>query len=108
MAVEFEDYYRVLGLGGDGSREDLGRQRFGEGSRRFSGGTAIARSWPRIAGGPRQNGKKESEGRIIATGIPDEIQRNPNPRVEAFLNDRMARRLAALTLMPTAACTSPA
>lgn len=34
------------------------------------------------------------EGRILAIGTPAEIKHNPNPRVQAFLNARIARNLA--------------
>jgi len=33
------------------------------------------------------------EGRIVAIGTPDEIKRNPDPRVQQFLNARIAPRL---------------
>jgi len=35
------------------------------------------------------------EGRIIVIGTPDEIKRNPDPRVQQFLNASIAQRLAA-------------
>ena len=34
------------------------------------------------------------EGHIVAIGTPDEIKRNPDPRVQQFLNASIARRLA--------------
>ena len=34
------------------------------------------------------------EGRIIVIGTPDEIKRNPDPRVQQFLNASIAQRLA--------------
>jgi phospholipid/cholesterol/gamma-HCH transport system ATP-binding protein len=35
------------------------------------------------------------EGRIIAIGTPSEIKRNPDPRVQQFLNASISQRLAA-------------
>jgi len=35
------------------------------------------------------------EGRIVAIGTPDEIKRNPDPRVQQFLNASISQRLAA-------------
>jgi len=35
------------------------------------------------------------EGQIVAIGTPDEIRHNPDPRVQQFLNARIAPRLAA-------------
>jgi len=35
------------------------------------------------------------EGRIVAIGTPDEIKRNPDPRVQQFLNASIAQTLAA-------------
>jgi phospholipid/cholesterol/gamma-HCH transport system ATP-binding protein len=37
------------------------------------------------------------EGRIVAIGTPDEIKRNPDPRVQQFLNARIVQELAAST-----------
>jgi phospholipid/cholesterol/gamma-HCH transport system ATP-binding protein len=34
------------------------------------------------------------EGRFVAIGTPEEIQRNPDPRVQQFLNASISRRLA--------------
>jgi len=37
------------------------------------------------------------DGQIVAIGTPDEIRHNPDPRVQQFLNARIAPRLAAPT-----------
>ena len=37
------------------------------------------------------------EGRIVAIGTPDEIKRNPDPRVQQFLNAGFAHRVSAST-----------
>jgi phospholipid/cholesterol/gamma-HCH transport system ATP-binding protein len=37
------------------------------------------------------------EGRIVAIGTPDEIKRDPDPRVQIFLDAHIAQRVAAST-----------
>jgi len=41
-----------------------------------------------------------AEGRIVAIGTPDEIKRNPDPRVQQFLNASIARTLAVSAQLP--------
>ena len=41
-----------------------------------------------------------AEGRIVAIGTPDEIKRNPDPRVQQFLNSSITKTLAACAQLP--------
>jgi len=45
------------------------------------------------------------EGRIIAIGTPDEIKRNPDPRVQQFLNAGIVQKLAALAHLQSVVST---
>ena len=41
------------------------------------------------------------EGRIVAIGTPDEIKRNPDPRVQQFLNAGIAHKLSVSASLQT-------
>jgi phospholipid/cholesterol/gamma-HCH transport system ATP-binding protein len=47
------------------------------------------------------------EGRIVAIGTPDEIKRNPDPRVKQFLNASIGQRLEASTRLPSVGINNP-